>query len=295
MQTASRRIETAREDGAEQSAINNTYAPLFFVGADNIMSVWFHRKNLSLCVTLSVDGQLGLRDIAARNEETSVTSNQDECNVLFAHESAMFRYAVSSSLSDSDGIVVVANVGTLGEARQSLELHEIDLVMLSTCFQDGSGLEFVQELKSTRPYTCVILLSATDDQDTFLEAVRAGVDGYVVESSHYDRLVRTVRSVIAGKPKYDPAVCTSAIRHLACGHRPTPDQEHQMDLSGLSCRERQVVELMSKGMTNKEIASALSISISTTKTHVSSIFKHLGISFRRELLPRFLSLGEWHA
>lgn len=216
----------------------------------------------------------------------------NHARVVFACGTPMLRQGIARSLSDSDDISVVAEVGTIEEARESLEAAEVDAVLLGTDLPDGHALELARELKSDHHITKVVILSATDDEEAFLAAVRARVDGYVLGSSSYEQLVRVLRSVLAGNCNFDPAICSPTVRRLAGGSldHQGPAAEH-IDLNGLSCRERQVARLMAEGMTNKEIARELGTSISTIKTHVSRIFRHLGISHRHELLPRFLPVG----
>lgn len=216
----------------------------------------------------------------------------DSGRILLVYESAMFRHGIARSLSDCEDLEVVADVGTIEEARRFLESAEIDAIILGVGLPDGSGFDLARYIKSTYPKVKVVLLSASDDEETFLAAVRIDADGYVLDSSPYEQFLRIMESVLAGECSYDPAVCSPAIRRLVNGHCcPAEPAPSQIDCAGLSCRERQVVELMSKGMTNKEIANELAISMSTTKTHISRIFKQLGISYRRELLPRFLVIG----
>jgi len=204
----------------------------------------------------------------------------------------MFRQAIARSLSECQDIRVVAEAGSAEAARVALARHQVELAIINADLPDGAGLGLVEEAKERWPDLKVVMLSDHYDEDLCVDAISVGADGFVVTLSSYEHLVGVVRTVLAGNYSYDPVLCNSIARRYVLRQRMNGGDAGSrcIDLAGLSPREHDVVKLISKGMSNKEIAKELSISVSTAKTHVSRIFKRMGISSRRELLPRFYKL-----
>lgn len=217
----------------------------------------------------------------------------DVANILLIEESAMFRQVIARSLNECDDLSVVAFVANIADANIILATDKVDLVILGSTSVDEYALAWAEKLKIKYTHVKIILLADNDNLDMFLWAVRIGIEGYVLTLSPYDQLLDVIRVVLAGECAYDPAIGSNAIKQLVtnddCSAKDTVD--FQTKLESLSARERQVVDLLTKGLANKEICQELSISMSTTKTHISKIFKQLGISSRRELLPKFYMLG----
>lgn len=213
--------------------------------------------------------------------------------VVLASRNAIFRESLARSVSECGNMQIVAEAGTISAALEAASRSRADLAVVDATLADGDGCALATELKRACPDVKVVLLADCEDQDKFILAVRSGVEAYLVEDRPLEWLLTAIHAVLAGRLFYDPTVCAVAVKRLmsASALVPADAGELVLDLAGLSIRERQVVELVSRGMTNKEIAAELSISISTTKTHIGRIFKRLGISSRRELLPRFFKLA----
>ena len=224
--------------------------------------------------------------------DTLTIDKIDVARILIVDSLMMCRQAMVKSLSGYNDVAVVADVGSVSDARIALKNVEIDVVILNVNLADGSGIELAEDLKSLHPCIKVVLMSAQDDEQPFLDAVRVGADGYLLKSSPYTRFLSVLRSVISGTCAYDYAVSSSVIRRVF--QNESDDSSHAEEqyevLPSLSVRERQVLELLSNGLSNKEISNELNISISTTKTHISRIFKRLGITSRRELLPKLYKI-----
>lgn len=204
--------------------------------------------------------------------------------IVVVEDHIMVREAFTRILSCEDGINVVGTAGTVAEAKNLLSNVCPDLVLANVVLPDGSGIDLVQHVKSEYSGVKVILLTALRDEESILLAIEAGVDGYIIKNSSYKSLLESIRLVMDGKQIYDPSIVSPLLRRivrstpvLAYGQTATPG-------SSLSAREREVVRLISRGLTDKEIAQALSLSIHTVKTHVRNVFKRLGLSSRRELL-----------
>lgn len=228
--------------------------------------------------------------LGEQHGERNGMDNVETARVLLVEEQTMFRQVIASYINELPNLRIVADVGTARDARQIADEHDVDLAIIDVVLPDSSGLDLVKELKSLYLPIKTILLTTLDNEDTLIESVNVGADGYVVKSGSLEQLMETVRTVLAGQCYYEPLLCSSAIRKLVGANKAQGDDE-QARLPGLTARQCQVIDLLAKGLTNKEIAQELGISVSTTKTHVANAFKHLGVSSRRELLPRFYRLA----
>lgn len=188
-------------------------------------------------------------------------------------------------LSSHDGFKVSATAGSIAEARAVVESARPDVVLLDIVLPDGSGIEYARELKARYPDTKILFLTAFDQEDTLLAAINTGAEGYVVKSSSCDRLIDAIKAVISGQHVFDPAIAAPILERFARIHN-TFGPSDDSPFKRLSHREREIASLASNGLTNKEIAKAIGVSVNTVKTHLRRVFQHLDVTSRRELLQR---------
>jgi NarL family two-component system response regulator LiaR len=137
------------------------------------------------------------------------------------------------------------------------------------------GIEAIRGLRERAPDARAIVLSSFIDDEKLFPAVRAGAAGYLLKDVEPQELVRAIRTVYGGEALLHPAVTARVMEELAAGPRPSsPDS--------LTDREREVLGLIARGLSNKRIALDLSISEKTVKAHVSSILGKLGVSDRTQ-------------
>ena len=137
--------------------------------------------------------------------------------VLLVEGQAMIRDILAHELSGEQDIYVAASVGTCQDAKGVLREMDVDVVIVDTSLQDGTGTELVKFVKSEFGHVKVIVLSSSESEDSLTAAVRAGADGFVVKSNSYEQLLADIRSVIMGQVVYDPAICSQALRRLVLG------------------------------------------------------------------------------
>ncbi len=199
----------------------------------------------------------------------------------------MIRQMFARILADEDNIQVVGAVGTVAEATSLVGATHPDIILSGVVLPDGSGIDLVQHAKFRYSNLKVIIVTTLQDEETVLQAIEVGADGYVLKGSSLEWLLESIRLVMAGKQIYDPLVASPILQRIV---RATPSLaygQNEAPSHGLSAREREVVRLVSRGLTDKEIAQALSLSIHTVKTHVRKVLKRLGVSSRRELLSGY--------
>lgn len=172
---------------------------------------------------------------------------------------------------------VLATCSTGEQALNAIREHEPDVAVLDVNMPNGNGISVLRRTRVEVPKTKIVLLTATLADDEAVEAVQAGVHGVVLKESAAVMLVDTVRRVAAGTRVIDPTVANRALSRMM------QRNEAQVLAEALSPREREIVAMVSAGMRNKEIASRLSISEGTVKTHLHTIYRKLNIDGRVEL------------
>jgi DNA-binding NarL/FixJ family response regulator len=207
--------------------------------------------------------------------------------VILVDDHALVRSAIRQALEAPD-------VEIVGEARSAEEAMEIapvlrpDLLLLDIDLPGLSGIEAVRELAPRLPDTRIVMLTVSTDRRDLLDAVRHGAAGYLTKDLTGDALLRAVRGLRRGDLAMSRVHAATVVDHLARSARsaiPEPDELESV----LSAREHEVLRLLAEGMTDREIAGALSISPRTVESHVSSVLHKLGVRNRAEAAQRYRS------
>ncbi len=170
---------------------------------------------------------------------------------------------------------VVAEAGSAGEAARLFELHQPQIVILDTCLPDRDGLELAREFAHS--HSRVLIFSHHNSDEDVYRAYSARVHGFVAKSSSQEDLLRAVRQLQAGRACF-PAECQRKFRERACQ-------------CSLSSREVAVLRLVSKGLSNKEIAHQLGVTEATAKTFLTRTMKKLGVHDRTQAVMAAIDRG----
>ena len=195
--------------------------------------------------------------------------------VLIADDHAVVRQGLRTFLELQDDIEVVADVADGEAALRAAEEHEPDVVLMDLVMPGGGGVEAIRALREARPEARVLVLTSFLDDDKVFPAVRAGAAGYLLKDVEPAELVRAIRTVDDGEALLHPAVAARLMEEISETERPAAEE-------ALTAREREVLELIARGMPNKLIARDLEIAEKTVKTHVSSILSKLGLTDRTQ-------------
>lgn len=199
--------------------------------------------------------------------------------VLIVDDAELFREALRAAFA-AEGFHVV---GAASSAMAGIDLarqHQPDLVMLDLLMPGMSGLEVVGTIVKASPDSRVVLLTSSESADDLLEAVKLGASGYLTKDTPLPRLVDAMRDVIAGGAAVSPAMggkLFSALRDLLRHNGATTSR--QRELTG---RELEILTLVAKGNTSREIAARLYISENTVRNHVRNVLDKLGMNSRFE-------------
>jgi NarL family two-component system response regulator LiaR len=197
--------------------------------------------------------------------------------VLIADDHAVVRQGLRTFLELQDDIEVVADACDGEEAVTAALDGRPDVVLMDLLMPRLDGIEATRRILRERPATRVIALTSFLDDDKVLPAVGAGAAGYLLKDVDPQQLVDAIRTVHGGGALLDPAVTATVMRQLADHAEP----EEDADL-GLTVREREVLALIARGLSNKLIARELGIAEKTVKTHVSSILAKLDVTDRTQ-------------
>jgi DNA-binding NarL/FixJ family response regulator len=179
-------------------------------------------------------------------------------------------------LLESDGLTVVGEAGTVAEALARIPSTRPDVAVLDVRLPDGSGIEVCREIRARHPEVACIMLTSYADDEAHLAAVMAGAAAYVLKQIRGRDLVDAVRAVATGRSLIDPIATSRLLDEL--GVRGAEDT----GLGRLTPRERQILELISAGKTNREIGAELYLAEKTVKNYVSNLLSKLGMGHRSE-------------
>jgi DNA-binding NarL/FixJ family response regulator len=208
--------------------------------------------------------------------------------VVLVDDHAVLRQGLRRLLEDEPDIEVV------GEAANGLEAIAVtralapDLVLMDVVMPRLNGLEATKQIKQSNPATAVLVLSAHDDDRYVLGLLEAGAAGYLLKSATAQEVIHAIRAVHAGEAVLHPAI---AGRLLTRAARPTTRVAlvHSNEL--LTEREVEVLRCAAKGLSNKEIAGQLVLSVPTVKAHLVNIFNKMGVGSRTEAVMQALNQG----
>jgi len=204
-------------------------------------------------------------------------------NVLIADDHAMVREGLRALLSSMEGYELVGTASTGAAAIREAVVLKPDLLVLDIGFPDLSGIEVVRRLAKAAPAVKILMLTMYDDDESILGAVRAGALGYVLKGADADDLLRAIEAVAAGEAIFGTGLARRALQVLSSPPEPTFAQ--------LTRREREVLELIASGLSNRAIAGKLGLSTNTISNHISSIFGKLQVGSRAEAIVRARSAG----
>jgi DNA-binding NarL/FixJ family response regulator len=203
--------------------------------------------------------------------------------VLVVDDQALLRTAFSSLINAEDDLEVV---GKAADGRQAAELAKSltpDVVVMDVRMPVMDGIDATRLITADRSAGTRVLILTTFDQDEYVfEALRAGASGFALKSRPLEELLTAIRTVAAGEALLAPSVTRRLIAHFTQAER--PPRKAPRGLDELTERERQVLALVARGLSNAELAETLHVSVPTAKTHVSRILTKLGARDRTQLV-----------
>jgi DNA-binding NarL/FixJ family response regulator len=198
--------------------------------------------------------------------------------VLIVDDDDLMRAGLRGVLSSDAGIEVVGEAGDGRDAIYRARLLNPDVVLMDVRMPDLDGISATRELIAAAPEMRVVVLTTFEQDDYIFGALSAGASGFLLKRSKPEELLTAIHTVAGGEALLSPSVTSRVIERMA--QDPTPDPERDARLDDLTAREREVLELIARGLSNAEIADALVIEASTVKTHVKNILAKLDVRDR---------------
>jgi two-component system, NarL family, response regulator LiaR len=195
--------------------------------------------------------------------------------VLIVDDHSVVREGLRSFLELQDGIAVAGEAADGAEAVAAVERLRPDVVLMDLVMPNADGVEAMRRLRERGARARVIVLTSFLDDERLLPAIRAGAAGYLLKNAQPQELARAIRTAHAGEALIDPAVAARLVDALASDGRDDRYDE-------LTPREREVLELIGRGYSNKRIAHELGAAEKTVKNHVSHVLAKLGVADRTQ-------------
>ena len=208
--------------------------------------------------------------------------------ILIADDHAVVRDGTRQILEQEQDLEVVGEAGDGEEAIKQVTILKPDIVLMDISMPKLDGIEATKQIKAIYPATAVLILTAYDDDQFIFSLLEAGAAGYLLKSVRGQELVDAIRAVYSGESVLHPSIARKVINRYAHADG-KPIEKGPLDL--LSQREFEVLKLLAKSLSNKEIAEELYLSIRTVQGHLRNIFNKLMVGSRIEVVMHALKKG----
>src|SRR5216683_6839405 len=201
----------------------------------------------------------------------SKEAKMTKTRIMIVDDHEVVRLGMRTAFEAEPDLVVVGEASNGAEALAKMAVLDPQLILMDVRMEKMNGIEACREIKSRYPDVYILMLTSYTDDDAVISSILAGASGYLLKHLSRAELLRSIRLVASGQTLIDAIVTKQAMERLA-----------QMPGSELTEREREVLTLIARGYTNKQIADTLYVSEKTARNHVSHILEKLGLSRRSE-------------
>jgi DNA-binding NarL/FixJ family response regulator len=229
---------------------------------------------------------------------------QQPLRLAIFEDNKTFRESLTDLFNFSEGIELVGVYNDGNDVRQTMAQIKPDVVLMDIDMPGMTGIEVTLHLKEVSPTTQVIMLTVSEEEDRIFQSLRNGATGYLLKKAGPDELVESVRSVSEGGSPITPAIARKVLQFFRSEYETIqkadtiknivekPDENDDDDLStGLTPREREILEGLVDGLSYKMIASRYFISADTVKNHIQGIYRKLHVNSKGEAISYALRRG----
>ncbi len=225
-------------------------------------------------------GAESLAGVAADGDGSGVT------RVFLLDDHEIVRRGLRELLEAEDDLHIVGEAGTAADALARIPPTRPDVAVLDVRLPDGNGVEVCREVRSRHPEIRCLMLTSFSDDEALFQAIMAGAAGYLLKQVRGTDLVTAIRNVAAGQSLLDPAITAQVLERLRKGN------EEDERLAHLTPQERNILELIAEGLTNRQIAERVHLAEKTVKNYVSNLLAKLGMERRTEAAVYAARLNE---
>jgi DNA-binding NarL/FixJ family response regulator len=233
------------------------------------------------------------------NGEPRRTKEPGPARVIIADDHVLIRQGLKTMLDRQPDVEIVGEAENGREALELCRASRPDLILMDVRMPEMDGLQATQAIKQEFPTTSVLMVTSHEDPDYLFEAIKVGCAGYVLKEAGQEELTTAIRKVLDGESLLDPQLSAQLLRRMVDeAQKKEEPAEAPLDEPGetllsnpLSQREVEVLQLVVKGQTNRQIAQNLLISLGTVKIYVRRIIDKLGVSDRTQAAVCAVELG----
>ncbi len=226
-------------------------------------------------------------NIIQSNEESNI-AEPGKTSIILADDHPVVRKALRNDLEKEADFIVLAEASDGEEAVRLVDEFIPDVIIMDIGMPNVNGIEATRQIKASHPDIIVLVLTVYDDVEHILGILESGADGYLTKNILVEDIIKSIRSVVAGETVLSPQVFQQVLKY-ALRHSTKPVRLYNG--VKLTTRELEILQLIARGISNKEIANELNISARTVKSHMVDIFRKLDVSSRTEAVITSLRTG----
>ena len=213
---------------------------------------------------------------------------KSKTKILIADDHPLLRESLRQALSSQKDMEVIGEASDGEETVNLVSQLKPDIVVLDIMMPKLNGIEASKQIKQIAPTIAILILTAYDDDNYVLGLLEAGAAGYLLKSARGEHVVEAIRSIQAGESVLHPSIIEKLLKR-AISKSAAVEESKVNEI--LSDREAEMLKLLATGMSNKQIAEKLCLSLRTVKAHMSNIFTKMNVASRSEALVEALKLG----
>jgi len=206
----------------------------------------------------------------------------ERIKVILVDDHQIVRDGIKSLITDDPNINIITEASSATELRDKLETYKPDVILMDINLPDSTGIELTKELKESKPEIKVLILSMHMGEDFIVNAIEAGAKGYLPKTTSKKELITAINTIAKGEDYFNESISNILIKsYVKRAQTPKKEEEKIIDLTR---REKEIITLFALGMSNKEIADKLFISIRTVESHKNNIMNKLELKSTVDLV-----------